>query len=184
MRSRDPEEMEEPTLRGSKELYFIILSHLETPAQRKPCGYKEGKCNRCNRMQQRLHYFACFNERCLLSRLSFPFEFHSLFPFRLPSLRSFSLPANGEQRSAAELHLRFRRWGRGYDSATAGADPLPLLCCVVVCARNTPLPHRHRILHQCTHALLLHAVRHCVDGRLDPLAACCTRVGMGGYRGR
>jgi len=81
MRSRDPEEMEEPTLRGSKELYFITLSHLETPAQRKPCGYKEGKCNRCNRMQQRLHCFACFNERCLLSRLSFPFEFHSLFPF-------------------------------------------------------------------------------------------------------
>lgn len=111
MRSRDPEEMEEPTLRGSKELYFIILSHLETPAQRKPCGYKEGKCNRCNRMQQRLHCFACFNERCLLSRLSFPFEFHSLFPFRLPSLRSFSLPANGEQRSAAELHLRFIGFG-------------------------------------------------------------------------
>lgn len=81
MRSRDPEEMEEPTLRGSKELYFITLSHLETPAQRKPCGYKEGKCNRCNRMQQRLHCFACFNERCLLSRLSIPFEFHSLFPF-------------------------------------------------------------------------------------------------------
>ena len=87
MRSHDPEEMEEPTLRGSKELYFITLSHLETPAQRKPCGYKEGKCNRCNRMQQRLHCFACFNERCLLSRLSIPFEFHSLFPFSsaLPS---------------------------------------------------------------------------------------------------
>lgn len=29
------------------------------------------QCNRCNRMQQRLHCFACFNERCLLSRLSF-----------------------------------------------------------------------------------------------------------------
>ena len=56
MRSRDPEEMEEPTLRGSKELYFITLSHLETPAQRKPCGYKEGKCNRCNRSVARTHF--------------------------------------------------------------------------------------------------------------------------------
>ena len=103
MRSRDPEEMEEPTLRGSKELYFITLSHLETPAQRKPCGYKEGKCNRCNRMQQRLHCFACFNERCLLSRLSFSFGFHSLFPFS-SAFPSFlfacqQTASNGQQRS-------------------------------------------------------------------------------------
>jgi hypothetical protein len=38
-------------------------------------------------------------------------DFILSFLFRLPSLRSFSLPANGEQRSAAELHLRFIGFG-------------------------------------------------------------------------
>ena len=51
-RSHDPEDLQGSALRCSKELYYLTLSHLETPGQRKRRGYEEGKCNRCNRMQR------------------------------------------------------------------------------------------------------------------------------------
>jgi hypothetical protein len=35
-----------------KNLLFITLFMLKAPAQLQRCGYKEGKCNRCNRMQR------------------------------------------------------------------------------------------------------------------------------------
>jgi hypothetical protein len=36
--------------RARKNHFSLTLSHLEALAQRKRRGYKEGKCNRCNRM--------------------------------------------------------------------------------------------------------------------------------------
>ena len=71
IRSHDPEDLQGSALRGSKELLYLTLSHLETPGQRKRCGYKEGKCNRCNRMQRPALALLCMlRHRCLSSRLS------------------------------------------------------------------------------------------------------------------
>ena len=84
-------------------MYFMIFQHLKAPAQRKRCGYKEGQCNRCNRMQRPALASLCMlQQRCLLSRLSIPFEFHSLFPFSsaFPSFLSLckQTASNGQQR--------------------------------------------------------------------------------------
>ena len=38
--------------RARKSHFYLTLSPLEAPAQRKRRGYKEGKCNKCNRMQR------------------------------------------------------------------------------------------------------------------------------------
>jgi hypothetical protein len=79
---------------------------LKAPAQLQRCGYKEGKCNRCNRMQRASACIALHasTQVCLLTRLSsFLFEFHSLLPFELclpfvPFLCQ-QTASNGQQRS-------------------------------------------------------------------------------------
>jgi hypothetical protein len=74
------------------------------------------KCNRCNRMQRPALALLCrLQHRCLLSRLSFPLEFHSLFSISsaLPSFLVFCqlTASNGQQLSfifvsLKHLHLR------------------------------------------------------------------------------
>src|SRR4051812_6091087 len=70
------------------------------------------------------------------------------------------------------------RWGEGYDSSPDCADLLPLPWPIVVNSRHFLHASALRICHQCTHALLPHAVRmvvlHSCCASLPPLDCCAS----------